>query len=479
MKTLKEKIKNSGQIYTPDFIVNNMLDFVEYYDIDILEKHIIDNSCGDGAFLVEIVRRYCEAFHKKYGKNNKLLKKHLEKYIHGIEIQKEEKEKCIINLNREVEKFGLINIKWDVIYADALLVNTYDGKMDFVVGNPPYVRVHNLNDNYERVKKYRFAQNGMTDLYLVFFEIGFNMLNNHGKMCLITPSSYLQSNAGRELRKYILENKNLTRVIDLEHFQPFNATTYTIISLFEIGKKNNQIEYYIYDTIHKQPKKIENLDYSDVFIGGKMYFSKRRNLQLLKEIESYNEENKANFDVKNGFATLADDIFIKNNFDFEEGVIKVLKASTGKWYKCIFPYNEKGEPISLEKLKQNRKLYEYLLKNKTKLEKRSLEKNSHWFLFGRNQGVRDVYKNKIAINTIIKNIDSIKLEKVPAGSGVFSGLYILSDLSIGKIEKIIKNKDFLEYIKTLKKYKSGGYYTFSSYDLKKYLNYKLSKQNYE
>ena len=91
-KTLKEKIKNNGQVYTPDFIVSNMLDFAGYGDEEILERNIIDNSCGNGAFLVEVVRRYCTAFNKKYGKNNnKKLKEHLEKYIHGIEIQGEEK----------------------------------------------------------------------------------------------------------------------------------------------------------------------------------------------------------------------------------------------------------------------------------------------------------------------------------------------------------------------------------------------------
>lgn len=478
IKTQKEKIKNSGQIYTPNFIVNNMLNIVGYHDNNILEKNIIDNSCGDGAFLIEIVRRYCRAFYKKYGKNsNKILKKHLEKYIHGIEIQKEEKEKCVFNLDCEVGIFGLSDVKWDVICADALSVDSYNGKMDFVVGNPPYVRVHNLNENYEKVKRYKFAQNGMTDLYIVFFEIGFKMLNKHGKMCLITPSSYLKSNAGLELRKYIFENKNLTKVIDLEHFQPFDATTYTIISLFEIGNSNHQIEYYTYDITQKKAKRAENLDYSEVFIGGKMYFSKKENLKLLKEIESYNDKNKANFDVKNGFATLADDVFI-NDFNFKDGTISVFKASTGKWHRCIFPYDEKGNPIGLEKLRQNSKLYDYLIKNKTRLEKRSLEKGSSWFLFGRTQGIKDVYKNKIAINTIIKNVNSIKLETVPSGSGVYSGLYILSNLSLDEIEKNIRNNDFLEYIKLLKNYKSGGYYTFSSSDLKKFLNYKLTKQCY-
>ena len=51
--------------------------------------------------------------------------------------------------------------------------------------------------------------------------------------------------------------------------------------------------------------------------------------------------------VKNGFATLADKVFI-GDFDFTEGTIDILKASTGKWSKCIYPYDKKGKPLLLK-----------------------------------------------------------------------------------------------------------------------------------
>lgn len=468
---IKNKIKDNGQIYTPDFIVKNMLDFSGYYGPSILGKNIIDNSCGNGAFLVEIVKRYCKEFYKKYNKNNVDLKKQLERYIHGIEIQENEIKECILNLNELVEKYELRNVNWDLNCSNTLLVDKYNGKMDFVVGNPPYVRVHNLKENFKKVKEFLFSQNGMTDLYIVFFEISLKMLNEKGKMCLITPSSFLRSNAGNELRNYIYKNMNLTKIVDLEHFQPFNATTYTIISLIENNKNSNEIEYFIFDEKTKEPKKIENLEYSDVFVGGKMYFSTKKDLKLLHDIESCNNK-EISIEIKNGFATLADKIFI-NKFDFTKNTINILKASNGKWHKCIYPYNENGNAISIKELKENSKLYDYLLGNKDLLDKRSSD--DKWYLFGRSQGLKDVSKNKIAINTIIKDINSIRLESVPSGSGVYSGLYILTTVPFSKISDSIKNIEFIKYIKLLKNYKSGGYYTYSSGELKKYLNYKLTK----
>ncbi len=54
--------KESGQVFTPPYLVCDILDVAGYRGIAILRKHIIDNSCGDGAFLQEIVARYCAAF---------------------------------------------------------------------------------------------------------------------------------------------------------------------------------------------------------------------------------------------------------------------------------------------------------------------------------------------------------------------------------------------------------------------------------
>ena len=55
--------KTYGRVYTPKFLVDIILDHTEYTSYDnIVGKHIIDNSCGDGAFLTEIVSRYCKVF---------------------------------------------------------------------------------------------------------------------------------------------------------------------------------------------------------------------------------------------------------------------------------------------------------------------------------------------------------------------------------------------------------------------------------
>mgnify|MGYP001749336537 FL=1 len=140
-------VKNSGQVFTPDFLVSNILDYVGYTEGNILQKHVIDNSCGDGAFLCCIVDRYCKDY---IAQNESILglKEDLERYIHGIEIDTVAYNDCILNLDTVISKFGVQGVKWNILNCNALSVSAFDNIMDFVIGNPPYVRVHNLGLNY-------------------------------------------------------------------------------------------------------------------------------------------------------------------------------------------------------------------------------------------------------------------------------------------------------------------------------------------
>ncbi len=477
-----------GRVYTPLYLVRIMLDYCDYTAHDnILQKHIIDNSCGDGAFLVEVTRRYCQAFENSNA-DKAFLKNDLETFIHGIEINAIECEKCKQNLDFVAETFGVTGVNWDVICADALTISQYNGKMDFVVGNPPYVRVHNLSNNtYNAVKNFSFAQDGMVDLFVVFFEIGFNMMSSTGKMCLITPNSWLTSVAGTALRDHLAQTKQLDGVIDLGHFQAFKATTYSLISRFS-RRENDVVEYNSFNEKKLNREFRGYIKFSDMNISGAFYLADANTLHKLRKIRSSQYEQKTR--VKNGFATLADSVFI-GDWKFSGLTIDVVKSSTGKWQKCIFPYKD-SKPISLADIaKDFPDVYAYYTSHKKALCKdlKSTDitsqqnlfgttdtsvKEERWHLFGRTQAINDVSKEKIAINTVIKNSESIKLSIVPKGAGVYGGLYILTTEKFEKIKEIVTSEEYISYISALKNYKSGGYYTCSAKDIELYLNYKLS-----
>ena len=467
--------KTKGRVYTPDYIIKNILDMSHYISGNILEKHVIDNSCGDGAFLCEIVNRYCNsALSKGISPDN--LQKHLEKYIHGIEIDPIEHAKCLENVNNVAKKFGINNdVSWDIICADTLTVNKFNRKMDFVLGNPPYVRVHNLEDTFDIYKNFSFAQGGMIDLYIIFYEIGIKMLNKNGVLGYITPSSFFNSLAGKYMRKYFVDENLIEKLVDLKHFQAFTATTYTTIVILNNHHDSKEIEYYQFDEKNLIPYYVETLTSDDYYISNNFYFSTKKNLNLLKKV--FFNLGECQVEVKNGYATLCDDVFI-GEFKFKSDyIIPVIKASRGEQKQIIYPYDKFGKLISKNKLEKDKQLYGYLLENKGKLLNRSLENKAenHWYAFGRSQAINDTYKDKISINSLLRTTDDLKIIFAPEGTGVYSGLYLIgSKKELEQIPVLLKSEEFLSYISLLGKYKSGGYYTFSSKDVKSYINYKLA-----
>ena len=168
--------------------------------------------------------------------------------------------------------------------------------------------------------------------------------------------------------------------------------------------------------------------------------------------------------------------------------IEVYKAGSfdGKKMKCLFPYEGNPlKPIPLEDIeRQHPDAYEYLTDRKKLLSERAYD--NEWYVFGRSQGLSDLYRYKLAINSIIKNRQNLNLKMVKSGDGIYGGLYMVTDddkldeqkqiALLSKAAGLLQTDDFVRYVFSLKKYKRGGFCTFSGKDAEAYLNWKLSEE---
>lgn len=461
--------KKNGVVYTPPHLVKQILDLAGYTsNRSITGKHVMDNSCGNGAFLTECVHRYCESFLAS-SPSSPNLKRELETYIHGIEIDTQAADECRRSLELAANQHGIYGVNWDIRCGDALQIfRDYHHRMDYVVGNPPYVRIHHLDSQSLAASGLQFASEGMYDLYLAFFEIGFEMLNQTGKLAYITPSSFLTSKAGKILRKYMATSRGLRALIDMEHQQLFpQVTTYTIITIWD-NEYDGDVFYYRWDSLTQNPRLQACQPKQSLFIGDGLFMGENADLQWLKKIDEYYQNRSAPLiRVKNGFATLADSVFI-GQFEFADLIIPVVKATTGEMKACLFPYNQNGDPLRFEEIQCYPEVARYLFQNKARLLARDVPAEN-WYLFGRSQALRDVYKDKLAVSTLLKSPQDLKISYAPAGVGVYSGLYLTGEVDEHQIRQMLQNEQFMRYVRLLRKYKRNGFYSFSAIDLEKYL----------
>ena len=257
MKISEKKL--NGVVYTPKWIVELILDRIGYKN-SVSGKKIIDPACGEGAFLAGVVERFIID-----AKNNKLnrqdIRKGLENNIFGFDIDSVATEKCIKILDEIAQKFDFKNINWQILKTDSLdksFINKYFNTFDFVVGNPPYIRIQHLGKGRrEKIQNdWHLCKKGSTDIFIAFFELGYYLLNKNGKLGYITPNTYLKTKAGENLRNFIKFNKILKTLIDFEYNQLFdNATTYSVITVLDKNHNKNTFSLFKGDT--------ENINYID------------------------------------------------------------------------------------------------------------------------------------------------------------------------------------------------------------------------
>ena len=113
----KARVKEFGEVFTPDFIVNDMCDLIPSEIWDNIESTFLEPACGNGNFLVEILARKYERC-----KDEKDGLKALAS-VFGIDIQSDNCEECRVRLlSQYIERFPKAN-GFTVILAVKILLN--------------------------------------------------------------------------------------------------------------------------------------------------------------------------------------------------------------------------------------------------------------------------------------------------------------------------------------------------------------------
>lgn len=419
-----DRQKLLGQVYTPRFVVEKILNETGYDGPHILGKSILDPACGDGRFLevaIERIIRYSPA---------EQLEKNLE-CVHGWDIDPQAVQGCLARLDALVRPLG-VKPRWNIKVCDALREGRHRKAkpFDFIVGNPPYIRIQHLREEDRRFiqQHYAFCRSGSTDIYIAFFELCYHLLADGGVCGLITPNSFLSSETARIMRNYFLEYGLLRKLTNYGSIQLFdNATTYSAITIF--GRKRQ--DHFIFEQA-KTARSFEQRKVSCEELKGKPFWQ----LSVRAAVHGMNEGVRLGdiCHIHVGITTLCDKAYIfqvepiegepdyviahtyyRGRVKMEKAILKpIIKASKLKDPHepvrefVLFPYekiNGKHQIIAEERLKRDYPLaYDYLLSVKEWLDKRDNGKPNPvaWYAFGRSQGLDTSFGKKILFSPMNK-----------------------------------------------------------------------------
>lgn len=341
-------------------------------------------------------------------------------------------------------------------YCQDFLKKQINHKYENIILNPPYIRFQDLSEDYRQYIKetWPILDIGNIDIYYAFLVKCLEVLSDDGVMVAIIPNSYLTTNSAKLLRKYFIENKYISEIIDFKSDKVFNdVSTYCCITVFTKQEKT-KLHYRYKD-------RIELINYDDISHNDYNIFIKKNNSG-----KTLNDICK----MKGGIATLRDKIYIHSDKLYNEPCWQRITNSLEQSW-VIFPYDENGKIILEDEFKKNNpKTYKYLLSNKEELLKRDKGKQSKyptWYCFGRTQSlIKETCEKVIYVSTFVDPNDIKYVTAKPQYHyGCISIDVIDENYTRGMVIDILeKNKQFL-IDNTTKR--GGGWLNLSSGVLKK------------
>jgi methylase of polypeptide subunit release factors len=514
----------NGAVYTPKFIREYIVnESIHKFRNTKKSNDIIfgDIACGCGGFFVTIAK----AIRKE---TNRSFFDIFCKNIYGLDIQgySIERTKILLSLLAISESEDCESFNFNLFEGNAL---SYDweqveniknnGGFDIIVGNPPYVGATKIDsESRALLKNWSATSSGKADLYIPFFQIGMENLNDNGILGYITVNTFIKSLNGRGIRKYFSDNKFDLSIIDFGGEQLFrNRSTYTCICT--IGKKTStKVQYTNTDSgniANLKKKDFINIQYSELDDFGGWYLNQENINNLISKIENIGESLGQKYEIRNGFATLKNNVYVftpsKESDEFycleQEGVeFKIekdicqnaIKPNTLKSEseianhkeKLIFPYEYVEVNDLFDKPKRLIKLfeetyfksqfpfaYQYLKSQKALLAKRDkgTREYENWYAYGRNQALT-IFGYKLLFPYISGSPCFVYTEEKDLL--FYNGYAVISDSNedLLILQKILKSRIFWFYIKHTSKPYSGDYFSLAKNYVKNFGVCSLSEQ---
>jgi len=476
-----DKLVN-GAIYTPKnirkYITKETLTHIKNYK----NLKVADIACGCGGFLIDVSKELKRHTNKSY-------KEIFEHNIYGVDIQfySCERTMILLSLLAIVEGEDQEYFKLNIFQGNSLEYDWKETKFDLIIGNPPYVCSRNMDDETkEAMKKWDSCKTGHPDLYIPFFQIGYELLKKNGILGYITVNSFINSVNGRAIREYFERQKALLKIVDFGDEQIFQSRmTYTCLCF--IQKSSNGLIFYAQEKSNtlKVLKKIvfieEKYENLDSFKGWNL-----KDNNFVKNVESKGKPFGEIYDTKSGIATLKNHVYIfkpinedeeyyylDRDTPIEKDICKdIINSNKLAKYdnfeelveKIIFPYrhDKEGKAILIEEneFKLNYpKVYEYLSKHKELLATRDKGNGKYpaWYAFGRSQSL-EKRKDKLFFPQLVKK-GFKTLYSHDENLYFYNGMCAYaSKKELMKLQKIMKSDIFWKYVEGKAKHYASGYY---------------------
>jgi adenine-specific DNA-methyltransferase len=219
-----------GEVFTRPWVAELILDLVGYLpERDLARYRLVEPSCGPGAFLEVIARRVSDScrLHDRPLVSTKGAVRAFDVLALNTRIARQRVVSVFVDNGWAIDQARAVAQAW-VRTGDYLLAGLAPGferdGVDFVVGNPPYLRLEDVPARSSRA--YRAAwptMAGRADIFIGFFERGLRSLKPAGTLGFICADRWMRNQYGADLRELVSRNFSVDVVINMHQVDVFQS----------------------------------------------------------------------------------------------------------------------------------------------------------------------------------------------------------------------------------------------------------------
>jgi hypothetical protein len=234
--------REAGVIYTKPWVVELVLDLAGYVpERRLAELVALEPSAGDGAFLSAMVRRLVESCTRHGIPLTKA-----DQAIQAFEINPQAAERAVevvrstlVSLNVSSATALKLARQW-IKVGDFLEASLCFPIADFVIGNPPYIRLEEIPADKAAMYRNGFsAMRGRADIYVAFYQAALLQLKAGGVCAYICADRWMLNDYGRALREFITtEGYSVRHVIDAHDVTAFETEVSAYPAVTIIAREN-------------------------------------------------------------------------------------------------------------------------------------------------------------------------------------------------------------------------------------------------
>jgi adenine-specific DNA-methyltransferase len=252
----REARRATGTVYTPEPLVDFVLERALDGRPELLDGPVLDPACGSGAFLLALLRRLATRLVEQghdlaTPAGHAALVVAAESRLRGLDVDEAAVDLARRALGDELRRLSPGPLPRRFLQAQvrvgdflAAPVAGDQGPPALIVGNPPYVPVDRLDADLKRRLRSDFATaTGRLDLYTVFMEQAARAVALNGRWALITPDKYLTSRSAARLRQHLVEAGSVRSVARFDSHRVFSdAATVPCVTVWDRRPGERHVE---------------------------------------------------------------------------------------------------------------------------------------------------------------------------------------------------------------------------------------------